>query len=146
MKRSGFKSRGKPLERKTPIKTMQRVLQRQRIRQVSKKRQAKRASPEGKANAAYLAAVRGLPCCICDGFGFVQTSDTQAHHVIHGRGGNEKTADTRAIPLCEGHHQGDRDTSKIALHREPDMWKDAYGLDTEYTAATQDVLAAYLPD
>ena len=91
-------------------------------------------------NPLYLKAVRSLSCCICDGFGFTQTSATAAHHVIHGRYGMTKTPDRMAIPLCEGHHQGDQDTSKIALHREPDMWRDAYGLDTEYTAATQDIL------
>lgn len=96
--------------------------------------------PTEPKNPAYLRAVRGLPCCICDAFGEPQNSPTQAHHVIHGRHGMQKTADTRAIPLCEGHHQGDRDTSKTALHREPDMWRDAYGLDTEWTAATQDKL------
>lgn len=88
----------------------------------------------------YLKRVRGLRCCICDGFGEAQNSPTQAHHPIHGRGGNLKTPDRMAIPLCEGHHQGDFDTSKIALHREPDMWREAYGIDREYVAATQDRL------
>ncbi len=86
----------------------------------------------------YLRAVRSLSCVICDCFGEVQNSATQAHHVIHGRGGMAKTPDRMAIPLCEGHHLGDFDTSKTALHREPDMWKEAYGLDTEWVAATQD--------
>lgn len=43
-----------------------------------------------------------------------------------------RAPDCMTIPLCEGHHQGDFDTSKIALHREPRAWKEAYGLDTEW--------------
>ena len=86
----------------------------------------------------YLRAVRSLPCCICEAFGEVQLSATTAHHWIMGRGGNRKTPDQQAIPLCDGHHQGTFDTSKIAVHREPEAWAEAYGLDSEWTAATQD--------
>lgn len=88
----------------------------------------------------YIARVRGLPCIVCESFGEAQNSPTQAHHCIHGRYGTLRTSDRCCIPLCEGHHQGDFDTSKIALHREPDMWKEAYGQDFEYIAVIQDRL------
>jgi len=96
----------------------------------------------GKAqkDPAYLRAVRGLPCCICGGFGFQQTSPTAAHHPICDRHSFEKVPDREAIPLCEGHHQGDFDTSKIAIHRDRALWVDHYGSDREYIAATQDKL------
>ncbi len=96
--------------------------------------------PKEGRDPAYLVRVRELPCCICEGFGERQASPTQAHHPIHGRGSTRKVPDRMAIPICEGHHLGDFDTSKIALHRDPDMWKEAYGLDHEYIAATQDRL------
>lgn len=86
----------------------------------------------------YIAAVRELPCCICDAYGEPQRSPTQAHHCIMGRYGTRKTPDRMAIPLCEGHHQGDFDTSKIALHRERKAWREAYGADTDWVAVTQD--------
>lgn len=86
----------------------------------------------------YLSRLHDLPCVICDAYGETQTSPTQAHHVIHGRGGNIRTSDLRAIPLCEGHHMGDFDTSKVALHREPAAWKAAYGLDTDWVEVVQD--------
>jgi len=35
------------------------------------------------------------------------------------------------IPLCDGHHQGMFDTSKTAVHREPDAFKAKYGTDKE---------------
>ena len=68
----------------------------------------------------YLAALHMLPCCICQAFSEAQSSPTQAHHTIHGRYSARKTPDRAAIPMCEGHHQGLRDTSKIPLHSQPE--------------------------
>lgn len=100
--------------------------------------------PKPAKDPAYLAKVRKLPCCICVAFGGPQLSPTAAHHVIHGRYSQIKSPDRMAIPLCEGHHQGQFDTSKIAIHREPDRWRWEYGLDTDYIAATQDAIAGEL--
>ena len=86
----------------------------------------------------YIARLHDMPCVICDAYGEPQNSPTTAHHVIHGRGGNLRTPDRMALPLCDGHHQGDFDTSKIALHREPAAWKEAYGLDTDWVSVVQD--------
>jgi hypothetical protein len=52
-----------------------------------------------------------------------------------------KSPDSMTIPLCEGHHQGLRDTTKIALHREPNAWRDAYGLDTDWISWTEERIA-----
>jgi hypothetical protein len=38
-----------------------------------------------------------------------------------------------AIPLCEGHHQGFFDTSKIAIHKDPNLWRENYGADYSYS-------------
>ena len=97
-------------------------------------------SPKPKPDHAYLARVRELPCCICEAFGEQQLSPTTAHHPIHSRFSNRKVPDRMAIPICDGHHQGTFDTSKVALHREPDLWKDLYGEDHQYIAVTQDRL------
>lgn len=96
--------------------------------------------PKPKPDPAYLSRVRELPCCICEAFGEPQRSPTQAHHPIHGRFSQRRTPDRMAIPLCEGHHQGQFDTTKIALHREPEAWREAYGEDHEWIAPTQDKL------
>ena len=90
---------------------------------------------------AYINRVRELPCCICEAFGEHQASPTIPHHPIMGRGSTRKVCDTMAIPLCEGHHQGDFDTSKVAVHRAPDQWRRLYGADHEYIEVTQDKLA-----
>jgi len=95
-------------------------------------------APKAKPDPTYLAAVRQLPCCICDGWGMVQLSPTTAHHPIMGRYSARKVPDRQAIPLCDGHHQGTFDTSKIAVHREPQAWAEAYGVDGDFTAVTQD--------
>lgn len=94
----------------------------------------------GKAakDPAYLARVRRLPCCICDAYGFQQMSPTEAHHPICERYGNEKVPDREVIPLCNGHHTGDFDTSKIAIHRVRFEWVTTYGSDRDWIAATQD--------
>lgn len=87
---------------------------------------------KSKAGADHMARVAALPCVICAEWTMPQLSSTQVHHVIHGRGGNRRVPDTMTLPLCEGHHQGDFDTSKVALHREPDEWKRLYGPDVEW--------------
>lgn len=89
---------------------------------------------------AYLKQVRGLSCVICEAFGYVQTSPTEAHHPICDRHGFEKAPDREALPLCNGHHTGDFDTSKIAIHRDRALWVEWYGSDREYIAVTQDRL------
>lgn len=89
---------------------------------------------------AYLARVRTLPCCICDAYGEPQLSATQAHHVFHDRHGTARAPDRMAIPLCEGHHQGLVDRSKLAIHRAKAAWREAYGADHEWVAPTQDRL------
>ena len=104
-------------------------------------RQPYQKQPKARPDPAYLAKVRQLPCCICEAFGFHQTSPTAAHHPIHGRYGSRKSPDCMAIPLCEGHHQGLRDTSKLAIHQAPTQWRLAYGPDTDWIAPTQDKLS-----
>lgn len=89
-------------------------------------------TPREAPDPDRLNAIRRLPCCICEEWGMTQHSPTQAHHCIHGRYGTRRTPDSMAIPLCEGHHQGLRDSTKIALHREPDEWKSRYGADTDW--------------
>ena len=88
----------------------------------------------------HLAAIRELPCCICEAFGEQQTSPTTAHHTMCGRYSQKKTSDLKAIPLCDGHHQGLFDTSKIAFHKERKSWVELYGQDTDYIAGTLDRL------
>ena len=97
-------------------------------------------NPKAKPNPKYLAKVRELPCCICEAFGYHQKSPTTAHHPIHDRFSTRKVPDEQAIPLCEGCHQGLRDTSKVAVHREPSKWKRLHGPDHDYIAITQDRL------
>lgn len=89
----------------------------------------------------YLARVRALPCVICEAFEMPQLSPTTAHHPICDRHSTEKVPDHEAIPLCDGHHQGDFDTSKVAIHRDRALWVDWYGSDRDYIAVTRDRLA-----
>jgi hypothetical protein len=87
---------------------------------------------EKKKDAKYLAWLHEQSCIICEMHAEPQNSPTQAHHCIHGRYSTSKASDSHAIPLCEGHHQGLWDQTKIAVHKEPSAWKDQYGLDTDY--------------
>ena len=99
-------------------------------------------SERAAKNPAHLAKVAALPCVICTEWGMRQLSPTQVHHCIHGRNSmGRKSPDSMTIPLCEGHHQGLRDTTKIALHREPNAWRDAYGLDTDWISWTEERIA-----
>lgn len=94
--------------------------------------------PKPSKDPARLARIRDLPCCICHEWWLPQYSPTQAHHCIMGRHGQRKTPDSMAIPLCEGHHLGQLDTSKVALHQDPDLWRKTYGLDTDWISWTDE--------
>jgi len=84
-------------------------------------------------NGKYLNEIRERKCIICQAFQEVQLSPTTAHHPIHDRFGTRKRLDETAIPLCEGHHQGLWDQSKVAIHKEPRKWRDLYGPDYSYS-------------
>ncbi len=86
-----------------------------------------------------LNEIRQTPCIICERFSEIQRSATQAHHCIHDRFGTKKRPDQDCIPLCEGHHQGLFDTSKIALHQEPKLWRETYGPDYSYLVHSTDI-------
>lgn len=94
---------------------------------------------EGK-DPARLEAVGNMPCVICREHYERQQSITQVHHCIHGRYGTKRAPDSMTIPLCEGHHQGLLDTSKVALHRQPDLWRDLYGDDTDWLSWVEERL------
>tara|TARA_R110000787_G_scaffold107013_1_gene214793 strand:+ start:1731 stop:2117 length:387 start_codon:yes stop_codon:yes gene_type:complete len=89
--------------------------------------------PKAKKNRKSLAHIGKQNCIICETYDMQQTSPTQVHHVINDRYSTRKTPDECAIPLCEGHHQGMFDTSKIAIHREPLVWRKKYGADYNYS-------------
>lgn len=95
-------------------------------------------SAKARPNPKYLAKVRTLPCVICEAFGMEQSSPTTAHHPIMGRFSRRRVPDEMAIPLCDGHHQGTFDTSRVAIHREPLKWRELFGADHEYVSVTQD--------
>lgn len=96
--------------------------------------------PKASKEPAYLAKVRNLPCVICEAFGERQETPTTAHHPIHDRHEQIKRPDSTAIPLCDGHHQGIWDRSKLAIHEAPEQWRERYGADHEYIKVTQDRL------
>lgn len=111
-------------------------------RPIYQKGQKSAKTKRSEKDADWLARVAQLPCVICHEFYLPQNSPTQVHHCIHGRHSmGKKSPDRMSIPLCEGHHLGDFDTSKIALHREPSDWKAEYGLDTEWISWTEDHLS-----
>lgn len=85
-----------------------------------------------KRNAKHLDKIREMPCCVCKKFGEVQYSPTTAHHPIHDRFSMAKASDLDAIPLCEGHHQGLWDKSKLAIHDSKKAWREKYGADWSY--------------
>ena len=97
-------------------------------------------SPKRASDPAPLTRIRDMPCCICAEYGMPQLTPTQAHHCIHGRHGTRKVPDAMTLPLCEGHHQGLLDTSKIALHREPNAWRAAYGADTDWLSWVEEAM------
>ena len=99
--------------------------------------------PEREAeDPERLRRIRQLPCCICEEYGMVQTSLTQAHHCIHGRYSGRKRPDSMVIPLCAEHHNFGMDHSeKVSLHRQPAEWKRLYGEDVGWISWTEERLS-----
>lgn len=98
--------------------------------------------PKAKKNPKHLARVAELPCVICHEYGMAQLSPTQVHHCIHGRNSQEKRPDEMTIPLCEGHHTGLMDTSKVAIHKASKSWAVLYGEDTRWISWVEDRLSS----
>jgi hypothetical protein len=96
--------------------------------------------PKRIRDTGRLGRLASMRCIICDLYGLPQNSATQVHHCIHERHGTRRSGDDLTIPLCEGHHLGMFDKSKVALHREPDEWRRLYGDDYELIEAVNDRL------
>lgn len=91
--------------------------------------------PKAKKDPKHLARVAELPCCICEAFGGLQIGPTYVHHCIHDRYSQAKVSDRETIPLCYDHHQG-----VLGIHTDKAAWRQEYGADHEYIAATLDKL------
>lgn len=77
-----------------------------------------------KRNYLNTLAELGCYCCRAEGI----ESPAMIHHIREGMGMGQRAPDIGGtIPLCEGHHQGNFDTSKLAFHRNPKLWREKYG-------------------
>lgn len=92
-------------------------------------------SPASNERMGVIARMR---CIICEVHGEEQISGTQVHHCICGRYSMRRVQHAATIPLCEGHHQGLRDTSKFAIHQSKEAWVALYGEDTDYLRIVND--------
>jgi hypothetical protein len=138
-----------PLARKTPLRPKQRMLTRKapkKARQDAGYREVKpphgfnvpkraerhagdrpRATPEERA---HLGATAALGCIAC----FMDTGQFVAcnvHHLRAGLGRSQRASHFEVLPLCEGHHQGNIDTSKVAFHRAPKTFELRYGTEVQ---------------
>ena len=87
---------------------------------------------------AHLSAVVGLGCQACLHDGHPDTPTT-VHHSRTRPDGQKYGAGLRAshfetMGLCEGHHQGQLDTSQLAFHRNPQAFEARYGTELEILA------------
>lgn len=104
------------------------ITRKTRLRPVSAKRTAYRASDEGQNELRYMGAVKQLPCCTC---GAPPPND--AHHCYHDRYGTRKESGFDTIPLChDGCHQGPR-----GVHAEKRSWRARHGPDHGYIDETR---------
>jgi hypothetical protein len=115
MKRSGFKTRGKPLQTRKPMAKR------------SQKRQAYMASTARQDGLAHMMAVRELGCLICG-------APAEAHHLPHPRD------DLRTIPLCPFHHR--REYGPEAYHYSRRNFNALHGSDEELLERVRLMLAS----
>lgn len=107
-------------------------MKRSPIRKQSKKRAAKYTGASGRANMAYMQAVKQLPCVVCG------ARPCDAHHCFHGRYSGAKASDFDVIPLCKWHHQDGPE----AIHRIKRTWAEKHGPDHSYINQTRHNVAA----
>jgi hypothetical protein len=55
---------------------------------------------------SHIAAIRSMPCVLCEVLGMEQATPTEAHHIRAGQGLAQRASDVLAIPLCVDHHRG----------------------------------------
>ena len=119
---------------------------RKRMRQVSPKKAAYRASEAGKEGSAYMGKVKQLPCVCCQQLGRVQCSPTEVHHVKSGRFGNLRESDKCVIPLCHSHHNKLRpypgDEVVAGYHNGQETWERKFGPDYGFIPPTRALVAA----
>ena len=120
------------------------------VKAVKEKKWMKRSNmrqkpPAPKTDAYRLRSkqVHNTPCMICHKYGMEQKSRTAEHHWIMGRGKATRTPDEEMLPVCEGHHQGLKDTSKIAIHKNPKKWRKEYGRDKDWLEYADELIAEY---
>ena len=131
MKRSGFKTRSKPLQAK---QVRQRIRRRMKAR--SGKPKARKSATGPLVDIAYANAVREMDCCACGAPG-----PSDIHHCkdkppadekvyVYCPGYGERSADRDGIPLCRfGCH--------ALYHRDPAKFHDLYGCDYQYIPTTR---------
>lgn len=96
-----------------------------------KKALKRKASPHAtKEEKAHVARVAEMDCkaCIKDG---VPPAPTCIHHIRSGYGTAQRASNYEVLPLCEGHHQGLLDATKLAFHQAPRTWQLRYGTEIE---------------
>jgi hypothetical protein len=150
MKRTGFKSQGKPLQRKKPMaRGTTRLEQRKPPERTGTLRthavdQAKPAAPKkmrsrgfkGRAPTAaekrFMDQAGAVPCVACaiDG---IRNDHISLHHT---KGRTAPGAHFHVLPLCAPHHQPD-DTDpagRPSVHEHPERFRERYGTEAELVA------------
>ena len=106
---------GKPLARKT------------RLRPVSAKKRARKATEKAAGAWEHMSAVKALPCVACGA-----PPPSSAHHVT---GDGQPRSDWRVIPLCYECHQG-----PAGYHAAKRAWVARHGPDYGLLDAVHEML------
>ena len=79
----------------------------------------------------YLDRLSSLGCYCCRVDYGIETP-ANIHHIREGQGMSQRAPHIGGtIPLCEGHHQGNFDTTKLAFHNSPKQWREKYGSEAD---------------
>lgn len=87
----------------------------------------------------HLKKVARLGCYCCRVDYGVETP-AMIHHIREGMGMGQRASHFQTIGLCEGHHQGNFDTTKLAFHCSPKKWREKYGRESEIVAGINAVI------
>lgn len=87
----------------------------------------------------YLNKLATLGCYCCQTEGI--ETPAMIHHIREGMGMGQRAKHIGGtIPLCEGHHQGNFDNTKLAFHRSPKKWREKYGSEKDIAKGYFDLI------
>lgn len=119
--------RARPKDKSVPLKARNSGNIRRHKGPIPKRAFKTRPRPQTEAEREHSAAIHRMRCWACEVDKDPCPPPSAGHHIKEEYGAGQKASDWEMLPLCEGHHQGNIDRTRLAYHRAPRTWCARYG-------------------